>query len=173
MSPLPHKIRHFSALLFLYQAVLKLPLDDSINAVRAKRSKYLPTVLSKSEVRAVLQETSGVPQLLLKLLYGSGMRLNEGLRLRVKDLDFAHCQIVVRDVKGNEGRVTMLPQSLIDPLQQHLQNVKFCDLFTRRRLRHPHRARTAGTQGREDYDDLHACTQPMRQRRTQPSRLEN
>lgn len=114
----------FSALLFLYQAVLKLPLDDSINAVRAKRSKYLPTVLSKSEVRAVLQETSGVPQLLLKLLYGSGMRLSEGLRLRVKDLDFAHCQIVVRDVKGNEGRVTMLPQSLIDPLQQHLQKVK-------------------------------------------------
>jgi integron integrase len=114
----------FSALLFLYQAVLKLPLDDSINAVRAKRSKYLPTVLSKSEVRAVLQEPSGVPQLLLKLLYGSGMRLNEGLRLRVKDLDFAHCQIVVRDVKGNEGRVTMLPQSLIHPLQQHLQNVK-------------------------------------------------
>jgi site-specific recombinase XerD len=58
----------FSAVLFLYQAVLKLPLDDSINAVRARRSKYLPTVVSKSEVRAVLQETAGVPQLLLKTL---------------------------------------------------------------------------------------------------------
>lgn len=113
-----------SALLFLYQAVLKLPLDESIDASRAKRSKYLPTVLSKAEVRAVLQETSGVIQLLLKLLYGSGLRLSEGLRLRVKDLDFAHRQIVVRDVKGNESRVTMLPDSLIEPLQQHLKKVK-------------------------------------------------
>ena len=113
-----------SALLFLYQSVLKLPLDDSVNAVRAKRSKYLPTVLSKTEVRAVLQETSGVFQLLLKLLYGSGLRLNEGLRLRVKDLDFAHRQIVVRDVKGNESRVTMLPESLIELLQHHLKKAK-------------------------------------------------
>lgn len=113
-----------SALLFLYQSVLNLPLDGEIDAMRAKRSKYLPTVLSKTEVRAVLQETSGVFQLLLKLLYGSGLRLNEGLRLRIKDLDFAHRQIVVRDVKGNESRVTMLPESLIEPLQQHLKKTK-------------------------------------------------
>jgi integron integrase len=114
----------FSALLFLYKSVLKLPLDDSINAVRAKRSRYLPTVLSKTEVRSVLKETSGVFQLLLKLLYGSGLRLNEALRLRIKDLDFAHHQIVVRDVKGNESRVTMLPESLIEPLQLHLKQAK-------------------------------------------------
>jgi integron integrase len=113
-----------SALLFLYQSVLKLPLEGEIDAMRAKRSRYIPTVLSKTEVRAVLQETSGVFQLLLKLLYGSGLRLNEGLRLRVKDLDFAHRQIVVRDVKGNESRVTMLPESLIEPLQQHLKYAK-------------------------------------------------
>jgi integron integrase len=113
-----------SALLFLYQSVLKQPLDDSINAIRAKRSKYLPTVLTKTEVRAVLNHSSGTFQLVHKLLYGTGLRLNEALRLRVKDLDFAHRQIVVRDVKGNESRITMLPESLIEPLQHHLQNVK-------------------------------------------------
>lgn len=113
-----------SALLFLYQFVLKQPLDESINAIRAKRSKYLPTVLTKTEVRAVLQHPIGTLQLVLKLLYGSGMRLNEALRLRIKDVDFAHRQIVVRDVKGNESRVTMLPESLVEPLQHHLQKVK-------------------------------------------------
>ena len=113
-----------SALLFLYQSVLKLTLEGEIDAMRAKRSKYLPTVLSKTEVRSVLQATDGVFQLLLKLLYGSGLRLNEGLRLRIKDLDFAHRQIVVRDVKGNESRITMLPESLIEPLQQHLKKAR-------------------------------------------------
>ncbi|MEM6424107.1 MAG: integron integrase [Cyanobacteria bacterium P01_D01_bin.128] len=112
-----------SAILFLYNNVLNQELGK-LDAIRAKRSKYLPTVLTKAEVREILQQVSGVPGLIIKVLYGSGLRLNEGLSLRIKDLDFAQCQIVVRDTKGHEDRVTMLPSSLIRPLQQHLQKVK-------------------------------------------------
>ncbi len=112
------------ALLFIYHYVLKQPLDDSIDAVRAKRSHYLPTILTVAEVSQILSHLSGVHLLFIQLLYGSGLRLNEGLRLRVKDLDFAQRQTVVRDVKGNESRVTMLPNCLIEPLSQHLQQVK-------------------------------------------------
>jgi integron integrase len=112
-----------SALLFLYPYVLQ-PLDEAIDAVRAKPSRYLPTVLTKAEVQTVLQQLSGVSQIVLQLLYGSGLRLNEGLRLRIKDLDFAQHQIVVRDVKGNQSRITMLPTRLLEPLQLHLHQVK-------------------------------------------------
>ena len=114
----------FSALLFLYREVLRQELDKSIHSVRAKPSRYLPTVLSKAEVNAILDRISGVQQLVVQLLYGSGLRLTEGLQLRVKDLDFAQYQIVVRDAKGNENRVTMLPSRMIDPLRTHLQQVK-------------------------------------------------
>lgn len=110
-----------SALLFLYRHVLNQDLEQPLDAVRAKPSRYLPTVLTKAEVRAVLQQVSGVHGLVLKVLYGSGLRLTEGLQLRVKDMDFAQRQIVVRDAKGQESRVTMLPESLIEPLQTHLQ----------------------------------------------------
>lgn len=112
------------ALLFLYKYVLKQPITEPLDAVRAKKSHYLPTVLTKAEVRSVIQNLSGVHQLFIQLLYGSGLRLNEGLRLRVKDVDFAQRQIVVRDVKGNESRITMLPASLVEPLQKHLQRVR-------------------------------------------------
>ncbi|WP_316431644.1 tyrosine-type recombinase/integrase [Leptolyngbya sp. NK1-12] len=81
-------------------------------------------MLTRAEVQALFQHLSGVYQIVIKLLYGSGLRLNEGLQLRIKDLDFAQRQIVVRDVKGNESRVTMLPTSLIESLTQHLQRVK-------------------------------------------------
>jgi integron integrase len=114
----------FSALLFLYRQVLHQPLEPSIDAIRAKPSRYLPTVLTRDEVQAIFHHLSEVYLIVIKLLYGSGLRLNEGLRLRIKDLDFAHRQIVVRDMKGNESRVTMLPSSLIEPLTQHLQQVK-------------------------------------------------
>jgi integron integrase len=113
-----------SALLFLYRYVLQQELETPLDAVRAKRSRYLPTVLTKDEVRSVLQQVSGVHGLVLKVLYGSGLRLTEGLQLRVKDVDFAQRQIVVRDAKGHEGRVTMLPGSLMEPLQVHLQQVR-------------------------------------------------
>jgi integron integrase len=104
--------------------VLHQPLEPSIDAIRAKPSRYLPTVLTRDEVQAIFHHLSEVYLIVIKLLYGSGLRLNEGLRLRIKDLDFAHRQIVVRDMKGNESRVTMLPSSLIEPLTQHLQQVK-------------------------------------------------
>jgi integron integrase len=81
-------------------------------------------VLTKEEVRRVIAQLSGVHQLLAKLLYGSGLRLLEALRLRVKDLDFERRAIIVRDTKGNEDRVTMLPDSLVEPLKEHLQRVK-------------------------------------------------
>jgi integron integrase len=113
-----------SALLFLYCYVLQQELEGPLDAVRAKRSRYLPTVLSKDKVYIILQQVSGVHGLVLKVLYGSGLRLTEGLHLRVKDVDFAQRQIVVRDAKGHESRVTMLPISLIEPLQVHLQQVR-------------------------------------------------
>jgi len=113
-----------SALLFLYREVLRQELDDSIDAVRAKRSRSLPTVLTKDEVREVIGKMSGIYQRVVQVLYGSGVRLNEGLSLRVKDLDFAHQQIVVRTPKGHESRVTMLPTSLNESLNEQLQNVR-------------------------------------------------
>jgi integron integrase len=113
-----------SALLFLYRAVLKQEFDMSIDAVCAKRSRYLPTVLTREEVLAVIQNLPGVHQLFVQVLYGSGLRLTEGLQLRVKDVDFAQRQILVRDGKGKESRVTMLPSSLIDPLKHQLEKAK-------------------------------------------------
>ena len=113
-----------SALLFLYRDVLKTPLDLPIHAMRAKKPKRLPTVLTKEETLTVIERLSGTQRLMAKLLYGGGLRLMECLRLRVKDLDFAQRQIIVRDGKGMEDRVTMLPESLISPLQEHLSHVK-------------------------------------------------
>jgi integron integrase len=113
-----------SALLFLYRDVLKSSLDLPIDAIRAKRPKRLPTVLTKEETLKAIERLSGTQRLMAKLLYGGGLRLMECLRLRVKDLDFAQRQISVRDGKGMEDRVTMLPESLIIPLQEHLSHVK-------------------------------------------------
>jgi integrase len=92
-----------SALLFLYRSVLQQELEAPIDAVRARQSRYLPTVLIEEEVSHVIQQLSGVYQLTIQLLYGSGLRLREGLQLRVKDVDFAQQQIVVRDAKGSES----------------------------------------------------------------------
>lgn len=112
------------ALLFLYQDVLGTDpgwLDDF---TRAKRPARLPEVLSREEVGEVLQEVTGVLGLVVRLLYGSGLRLTEGLRLRVKDLDFHRGQIVVHDGKGAKDRVTVLPQALVRDLQAHLESVR-------------------------------------------------
>ena len=113
-----------SALLFLYREVLQKNLEFPIDSVRAQRPKRLPTVLTKEEVRKVIRYLSGTHRLMAKLLYGSGLRLMECVRLRVKDIDFAQRQIIVRDGKGMEDRVTMLPASLVTPLKEHLQRVK-------------------------------------------------
>jgi integron integrase len=114
----------FSALIFLYREVYQRDTNWNLNAERAAPTRYLPTVLTLEEVQSVLKLLSGVYQLTAKVLYGSGLRLSEGLNLRVKDLDFAQRQIVVRDAKGRESRVTMLPDRLVEPLTQHLLAVK-------------------------------------------------
>lgn len=113
-----------SALLFLYREVLniKLPWLDGVTS--AKRGERLPVVLTKREVEAVLGRLSGIHSLLARLLYGTGMRLMEGIRLRVKDVDFERGEIVVREGKGNKDRITMLPASLADELKTHLAQVK-------------------------------------------------
>lgn len=113
-----------SALLFLYREVLQKELERPLNAVRAQRPKRLPTVLTKDEALGILQCMSGTHQLMAKLLYGSGLRLSECVQLRVKDIDFAQHQIVVRDAEGMQDRLTMLLKSLVKPLQEHLQRVK-------------------------------------------------
>jgi integron integrase len=112
-----------AALLFLYREVLKMD-PGPIDAVRAKKPKRLPTVLTKEEVKIIIAALSGVNALVARLLYGSGLRLIECLRLRVKDLDFSYRQITVRDGKGFKDRVTILPESLIDPLRGHLRRVR-------------------------------------------------
>lgn len=113
-----------SALLFLYREVLHQEPEAAINSVRAKESQHLPEVLTKEEVRQVIAQLTGIYQLQAKLLYGSGLRLLECLRLRVKDIDFERRAIIVRDTKGDEDRVTMLPDSLIEPLREQLQRAK-------------------------------------------------
>ena len=104
-----------SALLFLYRQVLgiELPFIDDIE--RAKRPQRLPVVLTRSEVKRMLANLDGIQPLIVSLLYGTGLRLMEGLRLRVKDLDFEYHQITVRDGKGQKDRRTMLPNSLVEP----------------------------------------------------------
>jgi integron integrase len=113
-----------SALLFLYRQVLKIDLDTPLDAVRAKKPSRLPVVLTRAETHQVIQGLAGPYQLMAKLLYGSGLRLMECVRLRVKDIDFDRREIVVRDAKGGHERVTMLPASLVTPLQEHLKRVK-------------------------------------------------
>ena len=113
-----------SALLFLYREVLKKELEYPIDSIRAKRPKRLPTVMTKQEVRNVIGRMTGKNQVMAKLLYGSGLRLMECVRLRVQDLDFGQRQIIVREGKGGKDRATILPDSLIDPLKRHLRHVK-------------------------------------------------
>ena len=113
----------FSSLLFLYRHVLEIDLDDRIDAFRARTSRYLPTALTPEETKEIIKQMSGVYHLLAILLYGSGLRLQEALQLRVKDLDLSQHQIVIRDSKGREGRVTVLPESAINLLQQHLKQI--------------------------------------------------
>ncbi|NJM06792.1 integron integrase [Candidatus Gracilibacteria bacterium] len=113
-----------SALLFLYADVMQQPLDGPVDPVRAKQPQRLPTVLTRDEVGRVLAALTGTHLLMAQLLYGSGLRLMECLRLRVKDLDFLQRQVIVRDGKGAKDRLTMLPDRLTMPLQSHLQHVK-------------------------------------------------
>ena len=110
-----------SALLFLYRQVLNIELPYIDGIERAKRPERVPVVFTRSGVKAILVRMDGVQHLIVSLLYGSGLRLSEGLRLRVKDLDFEYRQITVRDGKGEKDRVTMLPVALIEPLERQLE----------------------------------------------------
>jgi integron integrase len=113
----------FNALLFLYRQVLHQDLQN-IQAVRADRPVRVPVVLTAEEAKKVITSMSGTPQLVVKLLYGSGLRLMEALRLRVKDLDFEMKQLTVRDGKGSKDRYTVLAESVIPPLREHLERVR-------------------------------------------------
>lgn len=113
-----------SALLFLYREVLGIDLPWLTDVASARQGKRLPVVLTVAEVQAVLARVIGTRGLMLRLLYGSGLRLMECVRLRVKDVDFGQMQILVRDGKGDKDRVTMLPQSLVEPLREHLVKVR-------------------------------------------------
>ncbi|MDO8813161.1 MAG: integron integrase [Gallionella sp.] len=113
-----------SALLFLYKEVLQIELPWLDNITQAKAPKRLPVVMTEKEVQSVLARMDGSVWLIASLLYGSGLRIMECLRLRVKDVGFARCEILVREGKGFKDRVTILPSSLVQLLKQHLERVK-------------------------------------------------
>jgi integron integrase len=112
-----------SALLFLYRDVLKQDLPYVKDIERAKPAKYLPVVFTRNEVEMVLARLDGTIHLVASLLYGSGLRLMEALRLRVKDIDFERCELTIRQGKGARDRVTMLPAAAVDPLRAQLRKV--------------------------------------------------
>jgi integron integrase len=113
-----------SAILFLYRHVLGREVGDLSEVIRARKPTRLPVVLTRDEVKAVLANLSGNKWLMASLMYGAGLRLMECLRLRVQDIDFSSNEILVRDGKGAKDRITMLPESLKAPLQEHLRAVK-------------------------------------------------
>lgn len=113
-----------SALLFLYKQVLLVELPWLDGVIRARRPQRLPVVLTQTEVASVLAQLEGSVWLVASLLYGSGMRLMEALRLRVKDVEFSRLEILIRDGKGQKDRVTVLPRKLAAPLELHLQRVR-------------------------------------------------
>jgi integron integrase len=113
-----------NALVFLYGVVLERPLEKLAGVVRARKPRKLPVVLSGEEVARLLGCLEGTPLLVASLLYGSGLRLLEALRLRVKDLDFARHEVAVREAKGGRDRVSMLPDLLYEPLRAHLRSVR-------------------------------------------------
>lgn len=113
-----------SAILYLYKHVLEQDIEWIENVVRAKRPKFLPTVLSKSEVKCLLDEMNGTYQLIAQLLYGAGLRLMEVMRLRIQDINFEYNQIIIRSGKGNKDRVSILPNNVVDKLKLHILKAK-------------------------------------------------
>jgi integron integrase len=113
-----------AAILFLYRDVLEVTLPWMGSVVRAKPSAHLPVVLTRDEVQRILAQLAGTPWLVASMLYGSGVRLQECLQLRVKDIELARGELVVRDGKGAKDRVTVLPAALVPPLESHLSRVK-------------------------------------------------
>lgn len=114
----------FNALLFLYRQVLKMDAPKIEGVQRARISRKLPVVFTRQESAAMLSAMTGLPHLIAALLYGSGLRIMEAVRLRIKDLDFSRNEISVRDGKGERDRITMLPQALKEPLRQQIVSVR-------------------------------------------------
>jgi integron integrase len=114
----------FSALLFLFREVLNQPMELNDQILRAPERKKIPVVLTKSEMRRLIQVLSGTEQLMVQLIYGSGLRVSECTRLRVKDIGFEECVLIVRMGKGDKDRRTVFPKSLVNPLRKHLERVK-------------------------------------------------
>jgi len=113
-----------NAIVFLYRNVLRKDVPELEEFVRAKKPRRLPVVLTKDEVARVLSHLEGTPFLVSSLLYGGGLRLMEALRLRVKDVDFAKSQVLIRDGKGGKDRVTVMPARIAEPLRLHLRSVR-------------------------------------------------
>lgn len=109
---------------FFYGHSLQKPFGEMETFVRAKRAQRLPEVMTRDEVEALFAHMDGVTLLMAGLMHGGGLRLVDGVRLRVMDIDFARHQIMVRDAKGQKDRVTMLPVRFAGPLQEHLARVK-------------------------------------------------
>lgn len=113
-----------SALVFLYEHVLDIPVEELNNLKRAKKHKRLPVVLSKEQALAIINEMSGVNQMVLELIYGAGLRISEVLSLRIQDVDVAYRQITVWNGKGRKDRITMLPDRVIPKLKIHIDKVR-------------------------------------------------
>lgn len=113
-----------NAIVFLYKQVLDLPVAEDLAPVRSKKQVRLPVVMSREEVAEIISHMSGVTAIMSKLMYGGGLRLMETVRLRVHDLDFSNTLLIIRNGKGSKDRSTLLPNSLIMPLQLHLEKVK-------------------------------------------------
>jgi site-specific recombinase XerD len=147
------------SLVFFYEHILDIEVGTLQNLKYASKKTNLPVVLSENEVRLILSNLSGVKKMIVSLLYGSGLRISECLRLRILDLDFDYQQIEIRNSKGNRDRVSILPESVINPLKHHIKTP------TQKRLRHPNRPGTPRTQERENNHDLYPRPQQGRQRR--------
>ena len=113
-----------NALVFLYKQILEHPLKKTVDAVRSTKNRKIPVVLTQEEVKQIITLLEGSSQLVVYLLYGSGLRITEAVRLRVHDIDFDYKQITVRSGKGNKDRVTPLSSRLIMPIKAHLERVK-------------------------------------------------
>jgi len=113
-----------NVLVFLYKKVLNLPLDDEINAVRAHKKVNVPVVMSREETAKVIALTTGTPQLVVKFMYGSGLRISEAIRLRIQEIDYELKTITIRSGKGANDRITTFPSSIVPFLQNHLSKVK-------------------------------------------------
>ena len=112
------------AIIFLYREIIHKKIGEIEELVWAKKPKRIPTVFSRSEIKAILSNLNGAKWLMASLMYGSGLRLRECLQLRIKDIDFEYKQIIVRSAKGEKDRVTVLPEKLIIPLKNHIAKVK-------------------------------------------------